>query len=121
MALRQEDLLGSGDARIYAFPAAAAAAGRRRAAMYRRRRRTCAAVVVVCAAVLLAVGGAPATGSADRIRPRSVLVQDGDTLWGIAADAAPPGADIRSYVRALAELNDTGPGVVPGTRLVLPR
>ncbi|MDA2808287.1 LysM peptidoglycan-binding domain-containing protein [Nocardiopsis suaedae] len=50
----------------------------------------------------------------------TVVVRDGDTLWGIAEQAR-PGEDVRRTVHAIVELNDLrGPHLRPGQELRLP-
>ncbi|WP_165966823.1 LysM domain-containing protein [Actinomadura sp. 7K507] len=52
---------------------------------------------------------------------RTVVVEPGDTLWGIAVDAD-PGADPRVVVQRILDLNSMGgdPTVRPGQELRLP-
>lgn len=48
------------------------------------------------------------------------VVQDGDTIWGIATRVA-PGVDPRPLVDAIARANQVDPGaLVPGQTLVIP-
>lgn len=112
---------------------------RARRAIYLRRRLVVAAVVLVVAVATLllasaavagiAGGGTPsaATGDASPTPAAATsaagvaathVVQPGDTLWSIAAAAA-PGVDVRITVDRLAELNGRG-ALVVGQRLLLP-
>ncbi len=118
MALRSEDLPCGGDAVVYRFPAVAARRRARRR-MLARRRITLGAAALVVAAATLAGGGVADTAPRAR-RPASVVVQPGDTLWGIASEHAPPGSDVRAYVGALIELNALDGTLRAGTRLRLP-
>ena len=88
--------------------------------MLARRRRSGTALVVlaVIVATLLAGGTAPASRPG---APRAVVVEAGDTLWGIAERYAPDGIDPRAYVDAVIELNEL-PGMPrAGQQIVLPR
>ncbi len=118
MAVRSEDLAPGGrDAVVYPFPAVAARRrGRRR--MMARRRLTLGVAALVVVAATIAGGGVADTAPGAR-RPRAVVVQPGDTLWGIASEHAPPGTDVRAYVDALIELNRLDGTLQPGTRLRL--
>ena len=53
---------------------------------------------------------------------REYIVQDGDTLFGIAERTLPPGDDIGAYVRAIATLNqiDQNATLSVGTKILLP-
>ena len=119
MALREHDLTEPW-AVLYRFPVERAGARVRRSAMLARRRRALAALVVVAvvAGTLLAGGTAPASRPG---APRAVVVDAGDTLWGIADRYAPSGIDKRAYVDALVALNDLAGVARAGQRIVLPR
>ena len=67
----------------------------------------------------LAGGGESRGGNA--APARTVVVEPGDTLWGIAADAD-PAADPRRIVQRIIDLNGMGgdPTVRPGRELRLP-
>ena len=81
---------------------------------------TVLALVTVVAAALGRMAG-PA-GTVDPAAPsRIVVVQPGDTLWDIAAAAA-PAADPRSTINVIERLNglDAADGVRPGLHLVVP-
>jgi LysM repeat protein len=62
-----------------------------------------------------------ATGEAGTPVPtRTVEVRPGDTLWEIAADAAPPG-QVRDMVQQIRELNAlTGSGLTVGQEIAVP-
>ena len=50
----------------------------------------------------------------------TVVVQEGDTLWGIAAQVAEPG-EVREAVHELEELNAlSGPELTEGQRIAVP-
>ena len=113
-----------------AAPAApAAAAGARRSIgdapvrLTRRGRLVLTLLFLVTATVVLTVFGATsaATGEAGEPVPtRSVVVQPGDTLWGIAAEVAEPG-QVREVVHRIQELNAmSGSGVAIGQELAVP-
>ncbi len=76
-------------------------------------------------ASLLALGGYSAASDASDARgeaqpTRTVVVGEGDTLWGIAAEVAVPG-EVRTMVHDLQELNALpGPELVEGQRIAVP-
>ena len=54
------------------------------------------------------------------LHTRTVVVEQGDTLWGIAASAAKPG-QVREMVHEIEELNAmTGPGLTVGQQVAVP-
>lgn len=83
-------------------------------------------VVVVALALLLAVAGvmggrAVADGPARATEVRTYSVQSGETMWGIAADIAAPGEDVRDVVLQLQRLNGLSDGsLAAGQVLLLP-
>lgn len=94
-------------------------------AVYRRRRLVAAvlAVAVLAAVLLLAsaavarnAGGVPSSAAGDP--SPTVVVQPGDSLWSIAAAAAPD-VDVRVTVDRIVALNGGGP-IVVGQELELP-
>jgi hypothetical protein len=93
------------------------------AATYRRRRLTVLAAVTLLAAVLVLLAGrighADAELDGPPPAPAVYVVQDGDTLWSIAAKVAPD-ADRRDVVGQLTDAAG-GDALVPGQRIVLPR
>jgi Tfp pilus assembly protein FimV len=104
---------------------AARRASRPSAATFRRRRLAAVGVLLVLAALVLLAGqlvadrlgwGEPA--APEPVARVSVVVQPGDTIWSLAARAA-PGADPRPVVDAIVEANG-GAQLVPGQRLELP-
>ena len=123
-----------------------APSGRRQRTLH-RRRRLAALVLLVVLVVGSAVGvvaglrvraGGPgsgsltATGAASSVgRPaalvpphvapgeRSHVVREGETLWGIAREIAPPGGDVAVIVNRLVARNSGVSSVRPGMRLLL--
>jgi hypothetical protein len=100
----------------------------RRAAPIRLTRRGRAVLVLAVTGGLLggAISVAESSFAGSGARPpaapqlRQVVVAPGDTLWGIAAAAA-PGADPRQMVQRITDLNGlTDAPLVPGQQLVLP-
>jgi Tfp pilus assembly protein FimV len=94
-------------------------------AVYRRRRIVAAVLVVavLAAALLLAsaavarnAGGVPSSAAGGS--SPTVVVHPGDTLWSIAAAAAPD-TDVRVTVDRLVALNGSAP-IVVGQELELP-
>lgn len=85
-------------------------------------------VVVLLAVLLVALvasialgGGSMATGEAgERPATEVVVVNEGDTLWGIASSVAEEG-EVRSMVHEIRELNDLDSSVVAlGQKLHVP-
>jgi nucleoid-associated protein YgaU len=104
-----------------------APAARARRATFLRRRLVAAVLVATLAAALYLLAGAALAGTAGggspsaaagATSPATHVVQPGDTLWTIAAAAA-PGTDVRITVDRIAQLNGGAPLVV-GQRLLLP-
>lgn len=77
-------------------------------AVFRRRRFAVAAVAVFFVASGSLASGAFARqpGAANQSIPRTVVVQQGDTIWSIAKRISPKG-DISDLVDALVEVNGT--------------
>lgn len=123
MALRQEDLTRGASAEVLAFPSALvrARAARQQRALFLRRRVTVGTVALLLAAGLgLTVGGASAGVPVSSDAPRSVRIENGDTLWGLASRYA-PGADPRAFVDEVLRLNDLSGAPAVGTEVRLPR
>lgn len=79
-----------------------------------------AALVVLAIAAAGRAAGAARTGAAVPA-PVSVRVLPGNTLWGIAAEHAPPGIDPRVWIFRTEALNGlSGAGLMPGEVLRLP-
>lgn len=73
----------------------------------RRGRLTLLALFVGLAFVLFTVfgGQSAATGEAgEPVETRTVIVGEGDTLWGIASEVAEPG-EVREMIHYIQELN----------------
>lgn len=92
----------------------------------RLTRRGRVVVVLLFLGVLLAVLTAYGARSAATREPgaplhtRTVVVEQGDTLWDIAASAAKPG-QVREMVHETEELNAmTGPGLTVGQQVAVP-
>jgi hypothetical protein len=79
-------------------------------------------LVVVLAAVVMFGGRSAATGErGPQVPTRTVVVHEGDTLWGIASKVAGPG-DVRDMVYRIEELNSLpGPELAEGQELAVPR
>lgn len=94
----------------------------------RRGRRLVRTAVLLVAVLLALVGFVAGQGGVSRAgavdggpATTQVVVQPGQTLWGIAA-ATLPDENTSDAVRRIADLNGLAPGVtlVPGQPLVLP-
>lgn len=105
---------------VAAAPVAAPAAPVR---LTRRGRLVLTVLFLVVVSVVLTVFGATsaATGEAGTPVPtRSVVVEPGDTLWGIAAEVAASG-EVREMTHRIQELNAmSGSGVAVGQELAVP-
>lgn len=52
---------------------------------------------------------------------KRIIVQSGDTLWGIAGEYSEPSKDIRKLVREICALNGIEPGgIYPGQAIIVP-
>jgi hypothetical protein len=89
----------------------------------RRGRLALFALFVGVGLVLLTMFGAQsaATGEAGRpVETRTVVVGEGDTLWGIAAAVAEPG-EVREMIHYIEELNAlSSTSLMRGQRLAVP-
>ena len=89
------------------------------------RGRVVLVVLLALVAALVAVGidaarSAAATDDAATGTYATVIVQPGDTLWGMARELS-PGDDPREIVQRLLDLNGlTSPIIVPGQELAVP-
>lgn len=111
-------------------------------AVYRRRRVAVGLLAAVSVGVMMAVvslAGAHSTAVAEApstvqrsvtpavpmveaaIRPTTVVIAPGETVWTRVGGLAPDGMDRREWVARVLELNDVDPlAVAPGTTLQLP-
>lgn len=109
--------------RLVVVPSAPAAPAAPAVRLTRRGRLVLTLLFLGALMVVLTVFGATsaATGEAGRPVPtRTVVVDEGDTLWGIAADVAGPG-EVREMVHRIQELNAlSGSGVAIGQELAVP-
>jgi len=125
MALRREDIeVTRGDAALYRFPTAAvrARAARQERAMYARRRIGVGFLFALVVVLGLQIGGVGNTAPASVAgAPRAVRLQQGDTLWDVAARYAPSSIDTRAYVDELIELNDLSGAPAAGAKIRLPK
>ena len=79
-------------------------------------------LLTVLMGAVLALGGYSAATDTRGPAPqtRTVVVEEGDTLWAIASRIAAPG-EVREAVHELEELNAlSGPELVEGQRLAVP-
>lgn len=123
-------------ARSAAAPAAAACPGTRQMTAQRTRkpaqpplRLTRRGRVVVTLAMLgllllatIFIGGRSAASrdTGTPVHTRTVVVEQGDTMWGIASQVA-DGRDIRTVIHDIEELNAlTGPELVEGQKIAVP-
>lgn len=104
-------------------PSGRSAPSRSSLRLTQRGRLVVLLTLVALALVVFTFVGSPAASTATSHHPTTatVVVQPGQTLWDIAAEAA-PGADPRDVVTAILELNDlSDPGAVrPGQPLYVP-
>ena len=122
MAVRKQDFypLGGSEGLVYDFRAHARA--RRARAQIRRRRLLALSVVVVTIALVWAAARPRPYAAGSRPgAPRAVVVDGGQTLWGLSQRYAPLGVDWRDYSDALVEINHLEGAIQAGQRLRLPR
>jgi hypothetical protein len=123
MAVRREELEQT-PGRVLRFPAERAAARLKRERLIEGRRRLAmltAAFTVVIGVILGTTTGPAAVVASRPGAPRTVVLQAGDSLWSVATEFAPDGADPRAYVHALEELNELDGAARAGMQLTLPR
>lgn len=111
---------------VHAVHAGYLASPRPRTAPVRLTRRGRLVLTVVFLGIVLAaltVFGATSAATGDAGAPvptRVVVVDEGDTLWGIAGSVAEPG-EVREMVHRIQELNAlAGSGVYVGQRIAVP-
>ena len=79
---------------------------------------------LIIALLVVAFGGAATAMESSEGAPKeyeTVIVQSGDTLWGIAAAHKPKKMDTRVYIDSLRELNEIkGTAILAGDVLLLP-
>ncbi len=89
----------------------------------RRGRAVLVLAMLVLLLVALTVFGPHSAATGEKGTPvptRTVEVGEGDTLWGIAADAAKPG-ETRAMVHRIEELNALpGPELTVGQEIAVP-
>jgi hypothetical protein len=86
---------------------------------YVRRRIFAASAAALLLWSVPAAARAIGPSAESSVAPRRYVVQQGDTLWEIAVDAAPQ-QDPREVVDAIATANEIRAGLVPGQEITLP-
>ena len=119
MATRCDDLRARAGAEVVPFPLyrRRRREARRRRVAARRRLVATTTVTVIVGAILL--GGGTSVASRPGA-PEAIVVQPGETVWGIAARFAPDDVDRRAYVDAVIHLNGLSGAIEPGQRINLP-
>ena len=87
-----------------------------------RTRVLLALVVVVVLSLLVTVNGAARRADALDARPAVAgyaVVEPGESLWTVAVEHAPRGADPRRYLAQIQELNGLEDAAVPAWTVVL--
>lgn len=122
MAVRPEELVRpTSPGVVLQFPTGRARAGARRLQRKTRLRRTLLVLAGIGTALTVVLSGPGGTAVASRpSAPGSVVIQPGDTLWGLAERYAPGGIDPRAYVDAVVELNSLEGVLEAGARVRLP-
>jgi len=89
----------------------------------RRRRLALGAVILGLTGALLGPVGHGLVAATPRHVPHvRYVVRPGDTLWSIALERGPTGADPRVVVDAIERENGVGPSTLaPGRLLLIPR
>ncbi len=123
MAVRREDLHTGAPGRVLRFPTERAAARFRRRQVVEGRRRLALLMAAVTVTVGVALGTAtgPSGVTSRASAPATVVLQPGDTLWGVATDFAGPSVDPRAYVDELQDLNGIEGAPRAGMQVTLPR
>ncbi len=90
--------------------------------MLRQKTAPSRVLVIISTIVVALVLLLPSTGHADGFDVTAThQVRAGDSLWTIAASVTEPGADVRTTIEAIRELNDlAGSVIVPGQQLEVP-
>ena len=77
--------------------------------------------IAVITALFLQVRAAQAEGPQASVPVESYLVQEGDSLWGIASTIKAPGEDVRDLIIEIRDLNGLSTGnISAGSEIVLP-
>ncbi|HVL64283.1 MAG TPA: hypothetical protein VM573_03830 [Actinomycetota bacterium] len=118
MALRIEDLETRG-ATVVAFPTGRVRSRVRYERMIARRRRAGAVSLALAVGLAAFLTGGTSVASREGA-PKAIVLQPGDTVWGVAERYAPPGMDPRAYVDRVLELNGLEAPPAAGLRLRLP-
>jgi hypothetical protein len=89
----------------------------------RRRRLALGVLILGLTGVLVGPVGHGLVAATPRHVPHvRYVVRPGDTLWSIALDRGPAGADPRAVVQAIERENGVGPStLLPGRLLLIPR
>lgn len=86
-----------------------------------RRMLVVAAVVLVTVVLGLFAGFEGATAGSQPVVADTVVVQSGDTVWGLARQITPTDGDVRDNVTAIRRLNDVDSAMLQvGTVVRLP-
>jgi len=94
---------------------------RRSRSSFQQRRKRVVVLALVGLALLVSPLFALSLGGRDESKaPARVVVESGDTLWGLAREYGPPNADLRRVVDDIRAANGlTGSTIRPGQVLLI--